>query len=370
MPRISSIVTILVGLGVAACSGPPDAESTASSLPLTRDPESAASSTQALSRHPRRAIISFGDSLSDVGTYDVAEVKALGGGKFTVNSPTARTWTEVLAAYLGRPAPCAAETGLDGLPADGFNAPVTTYPSCRNYAQGGARVTNPVGPGNAALGGGNAVLGQLTVPVVTQLQSYLAIAGKFEADDLVTVLAGANDVFMNLGAVGAGAETPADAVTAMTTAGAELAGYVTEEILGKGARRVVVATVPDINGTPFGRSQSAQTQGLVTELLTSFNGALTQGLAHGRALIIDAYAFSQEEAANPERFGLTNITTPACDLTPAVNPLGSSLVCTKETLVPGAQPTWAFADAVHPTPYSHWLIANRVYFGLLTKGWN
>ena len=86
--------------------------------------------------------------------------------------------------------------------------------------------------------------------------------------------------------------------------------------------------------------------------------------------IRDAYAFSDEEAANPAAFGFTNITTPSCNLTAAVNPLGSSLVCTTSTLVSGAEPTWAFADTVHPTPYSYALLADRVFASLLLKGWN
>jgi phospholipase/lecithinase/hemolysin len=355
MPRIS-LVSIMLGLGVAACSSAPGSESTSSSA-------------QDLSLAGPHAIISFGDSLSDVGTYAVGEVKALGGGKYTVNSSTAKNWTEVLSSYVGRPAPCAAETGLDGLAADGFSVPVTTHAGCFNYAEGGARVTNPVGPGNAALGGGNAVIGQLTVPVVTQIQNYLAIAGGFDCDDLVTVLAGANDLFINLSTVGAGAETPAQGVEAMTLAGTQLAGYVKTDILGKGAKHVVVLTVPDVNKTPFGLSESAQTQGLITEMLTSFNTALTTGLVKSGALIIDGYAFSDQEAANPAAFGLTNITTPSCNLTPAVNPLGSSLVCTTSTLVTGALPTWAFADTVHPTPYSYTLVANKVFASLLENGW-
>jgi phospholipase/lecithinase/hemolysin len=354
MPRIS-LVSIVLGLGAAACSAPGS--------------ESTSSSSQDLARGGPHAIISFGDSLSDVGTYAVGEVKALGGGKYTVNSPTAKNWTEVLSEYLGRPAPCAAETGLDGLASDGFSVPVTTHAGCFNYAQGGARVTNPVGPGNAALGGGNAVIGQLTVPVATQIQSYLATAGGFGCDDLVTVLAGANDLFINLSAVGQGAETPAQGVAAMTLAGTQLAGYVTADVFGNGAKHVVVITVPDVNKTPFGQSESAQTQGLITEMLTSFNTALTQGLAGTDALIVDGYGFSDEEAANPAAFGLTNVTTPSCNLSPSVNPLGSSLVCTTSTLVAGAQPTWAFADTVHPTPYSYELVAFKVLVSVLERGW-
>ena len=34
-------------------------------------------------------LVSFGDSLSDVGTYKVGLIAAVGGGKFTVNSAAA-----------------------------------------------------------------------------------------------------------------------------------------------------------------------------------------------------------------------------------------------------------------------------------------
>ena len=89
------------------------------------------------------ALVSFGDSLSDVGTYKVGTVAALGGGKYTVNSATALNWTEVIAADYGLPTPCSAQTGLKGMAAQGFSVPVTNHPGCTNYAQGGARVTNP-----------------------------------------------------------------------------------------------------------------------------------------------------------------------------------------------------------------------------------
>ena len=52
------------------------------------------------------AQVSFGDSLSDVGTYDVGTVQALGGGKYTVNGAAAKNWTELMAAQFGLPAPC------------------------------------------------------------------------------------------------------------------------------------------------------------------------------------------------------------------------------------------------------------------------
>lgn len=146
------------------------------------------------------AMVSFGDSLSDVGTYKVGAVAALGGGLYTVNGLTgdipSKNWTELVATQIGVAAPCPAQTGLDGDATRSFSVPVTNNASCFNYAQGGSRVTNPVGPGNKLLGGGNATLGQLTVPVVTQISNHLSRVGdRFSGKELVTVMAGANDIF-------------------------------------------------------------------------------------------------------------------------------------------------------------------------------
>lgn len=151
------------------------------------------------------AQITFGDSLSDVGTYNVGTIKALGGGKFTINGDntatnpvlTGKNYTELLAAQFGLPAPCPAQTGLDGLASQGFSVPVVNNTGCYGYAQGGARVSNPVGTSNKATG---SPVGALTVPVSTQIARHLVInGGKFAADQLVIVMAGGNDVLSLLG---------------------------------------------------------------------------------------------------------------------------------------------------------------------------
>jgi len=164
--------------------------------------------------------VAFGDSLSDVGSYAVGGVLAQGGGQYTINGDitsvnaelTGRNFTAVIAAQLGLPAPCAAQTGLNGTtstnPALNFSVPVVMNANCFNYSQGGARVTNPVGPGNRLLAAANAsvVLGATTVPVVTQVANHLAKAGgKFSGTELVIVTAGGNDVLEQLGELSAGA---------------------------------------------------------------------------------------------------------------------------------------------------------------------
>ncbi|MCX7221340.1 MAG: esterase, partial [Burkholderiales bacterium] len=148
------------------------------------------------------AQVSFGDSLSDVGTYAVGTVQLLGGGKFSINGNnvavnpalTGKNWTELLAAQLNLPAPCPAMTGLTGK-ATGFAVDVVNHPGCYGYGQGGARVTNPVGSGNPLSGTPEAIaVGALTVPVVTQIKNHLAaVGGKFKGDELVLVMAGGND---------------------------------------------------------------------------------------------------------------------------------------------------------------------------------
>lgn len=164
--------------------------------------------------------VTFGDSLSDVGTYAVGAVAALRGGKYTINGDntainpalTGKNWTELMAAQFKLAAPCAAQTGLDGSAANGFSVPVVNYANCYGYAQGGARVTNPVGPANKLTG---SALGQLTVPVVTQVANHLAkSSGAFKGNEIVFVMAGGNDALMLLG------ELSAAATAAGTKAGA------------------------------------------------------------------------------------------------------------------------------------------------------
>jgi outer membrane lipase/esterase len=175
--------------------------------------------------------VSFGDSLSDVGTYAVGAVKTAGGGKFTINGDgtarnpelTGKIWVEYLAAQLNLAAPCAAQTGLEGDPARGFSVPITNNVNCFNYAQGGSRVTNPVGPGNKATG---SPIGEMTLPLVSQVANHLTKAGgKFTGTELVTILSGGNDVLMQMAAIAdvgtaAGAQAFATSLTLQLAAGA------------------------------------------------------------------------------------------------------------------------------------------------------
>jgi len=350
--------------------------------------------------------VTFGDSLSDVGSYAVGAVAAAKGGLFTVN-PAVRNgpvnWSEHIAATLNLPAPCPAQTGLDGNPNFGLNVTPVSHPGCTSYAQGGARVTNPAGIGNKNLPtafGGSATLGQLTTPVTTQIDRHLtAQGGSFSGTEIVFLLAGGNDAIINtltyvatVGQALQGGGLPAGqaqaaisgpaAVQAMTTAATELAGYINTKILGKGAKYVVVLNVPALSSTPFGVQSEKLiplpgTQALVKQMVDAFNSQLATSLSGSNVLLADLNTASTIQIANPASFGLTNATDPACKLTvppappnQAVNFLNSSLVCNEATnVIAGDISHYAFADTVHPTPFGYALIGLFVSQNLGAKGW-
>jgi outer membrane lipase/esterase len=138
-------------------------------------------------------VISFGDSYSDAGTYQVGTVKTLGGGKFTVNGPNGLTWTEVLTNMVGAPPQCPAQTGM--LPNNGtVGAPVRDFANCFNYAQGSARISSSgSGPNGVALQTalGDQNLGFMAVSLKQQFEAHLAKAGgSYARNDLVTVNGG------------------------------------------------------------------------------------------------------------------------------------------------------------------------------------
>jgi phospholipase/lecithinase/hemolysin len=104
-------------------------------------------------------------------------------------------------------------------------------------------------------------------------------------------------------------------------------------------------------------------------MTTNFNDSLVNRLAGTPVLIVDAHTASREQVQHPQQFGLSNATTPACDLGAVKNPFGSSLVCTPANRIPGETGRYLFADQVHPTPYGYQLLAQLVATAMLKKAW-
>ena len=159
-------------------------------------------------------------------------------------------------------------------------------------------------------------------------------------------------------------------VAALGKAGAEKAAIV-KDIVAKGAKYVVVNNLPDVANTPSGRAQPAL-QPLIDTMVNAFNPQLKAGLGESPAILyVDLYSISRDQMTNPktkEIYGLSNVTTPACDLAnPAVKE--TSLLCTTRTLVAGDTAHFMYADSIHPTPYEYWLIARYILKDMAVKGW-
>lgn len=340
------------------------------------------------------AQVTFGDSLADVGSYAVGAVAALGGGRYTINGNayflhpeligTARP--DLTAPMLGLPAPCAFQTGLLGDPNRGLSVPVTNHPGCYGYAQGGARVTDPIGIHNVATG---SPVGALTVSVASQVANHLAnSSGRFQGNEIVFVTAGQGDVLalwqqLYLGAArasqGADPSVAAQvramhlfnsgpgAISVAAAAGTDLARIVREQLLANGANTIVVGNVPDLAGSPFGRAQEPSMRNLVQAMVDNFNRALKAGLDLAPQVAqVDIYALTHDQLFNPVFYGLSNTTDPAC----GPNAIGGdALFCNVFNTWPSVDAShFMYADWVHLTPYAHWLIARQMMAVMGARG--
>ncbi|XVJ68552.1 MAG: lipase [Rhizobacter sp.] len=348
------------------------------------------------------SVVSFGDSLSDAGAYTPATSATANGqapfigGRFTTNATGSTVWVENVATSLGLVL-TPHEVGFAGASA---KCPAAANPalanSCTAYGMGGSRVTDPNGIGKSG--------GALTVPVKTQIANHLARFGNFKGTELVLVLAGANDVLTQFSVfaakatqngidVAAGRLTQAQADAAnqanafaaqgeVKKAAQELAGYVRTDILGKGAKYVAVVTVPDLAATPFGASVPASARPQLTAMVDVLNLWLKDGLNGQPVGIIDANGIFKNITANPANFGITNITSRACDvakiqaITAGAVTDGSSLFCNSTAGAPfnglatgASATTWFFADGVHPTTGGHKVFTDEAVKVLRALGW-
>lgn len=143
-------------------------------------------------------VVSFGDSLSDVGTF-APIARVVGGGRFTTNP--GQVWTQDVAQYYG-----------DTLSA-AFTIDATHKLSAQSglgYAEGGATVATPANLYDFLPD----VIGSVEMPVNQQVSSYLGTHGSFNANQLVLVWAGSNDV-LRAGALPAAAQPVQTAATTL-----------------------------------------------------------------------------------------------------------------------------------------------------------
>jgi outer membrane lipase/esterase len=264
--------------------------------------------------------ITFGDSLSDNGN-----IAAVNGGVVPNYLPIRTTrfsngpvWTEQLFG-----------------PATNFSTTANPNSGNVNFAFGGSRTTGAQTPGPTTQ---------------EQIGSYFQRGGRFGAGDVVTLWAGANNIFQALTPASA---NPATAVATMTGVANGAAGDVATQVgqlAGAGARTILVANLPSFATLPeFAGGPAA---GLAGASTNAFNSALASSLATTAAANRGANIITMDTAgiftavqANPGAFGFANATQ-ACVRTPTC--VGN----------PAAWNTFAFWDGVHPTEAGHAVIAS------------
>ncbi|WP_206957231.1 SGNH/GDSL hydrolase family protein [Trinickia acidisoli] len=291
-------------------------------------------------------VVSFGDSLSDVGTYaPIASV--VGGGRFTTNP--GQVWTQDVAQYYGNTLTAA------------YTIDATQKLSPQGglgYAEGGATVATPANLNNFL----TSVIGDVEMPVNQQVSSYLSAHGSFNSSQLVLVWAGANDV-LRAGALPAGASTVQTAATAL----AQIVG----QIVDNGATHVVLVNVPNVGLSPKGLA-AADGGATFTQESQLFNDDLNAALQtaglQSKVIEIDSYTWLNQMIANYQANGfLVSNTGQACD--PSKTPDDTSLLCSPSTYVTAnADQTYMFADDLHPTTRLHTLFAQYVEQQIAASG--
>ncbi|WP_153101052.1 SGNH/GDSL hydrolase family protein [Paraburkholderia hayleyella] len=325
-------------------------------------------------------VVSFGDSLSDTGTYSPVIQASFGGGRFTTNP--GEVWTQKVAEYYGG--------SLTPAYLGGFGKPLVASTGL-SYAQGGSRVTDPNGIGHAPASIPNADFAQATtVPIQTQVQQYLAAKGSFNANQLVLVNGGANDIFYQATAAGAAIAAGADPIATQNNTvqqvslAAQQLAQVIAQIIQAGATHVVLMNLPNLGSTPQAVSTGSQTT--LTRLTMLFNQTLAGTLQALKAdpaklIQINTYAWQDDLLNNYQANGFTvSNTDTACNLkamvqaatafgAPSPAAFGTSLFCSPQTYtVANADQTYIFADSVHPTTRVHAMFAQYVQSQIAATG--
>ena len=232
-------------------------------------------------------VVSFGDSLSDVGTY-APLASAVGGGRFTTNP--GQVWTQNVAQYYG------------GSLSAAFTIDITHKLSAQSglgYAEGGSTVATPANQNDFLTD----VIGNVEMPVNQQVSSYLSTHGSFNSGQLILVWAGANDV-LRAGSLPAAAPTVQTAATTL----AQLVG----QIVQNGATHVVVVNVPNVGLSPKGLA-AADGGANLTQLSQLFNQDLNAALQadglQGKVIQIDSYTWVDQIIANFQANGFVVANT-------------------------------------------------------------
>lgn len=277
------------------------------------------------------AVYAFGDSLTDNGNLFAATTAAFGP-----SNALPQAYSPVTGGYLnGR--------FSNGKASVEYMATRLGLPLV-DLAFGGA--TTDVGPVYNTAGG----------PFGTGLKAQLQIfdaktGGAADPNGLYFIWAGSNDLRQAFEDA-AGAATPADAQTILTTAATSVIVNLRSAIThlwNEGARHFFIPTEPDFGLTPEGKSNQAFLSGFTTQFDAQLAGSLAS-VANPTSLInlllgadidiFDTLAIQRAVYANPGAYGIGDVDNPC--FTGYVGIPGA--VCAA-----GLDTTNMFWDKVHPT---------------------
>jgi phospholipase/lecithinase/hemolysin len=262
-------------------------------------------------------VVAFGDAFSDLGQN---------GYRYTVNNGSTNVWTAQVAQSYGVPLTTAAAGGT-------------------SYATGSARVAaKPDAAGNAA------------TPTVTEQIDRLLASGAPQANDLVLLGAGVDDVIAEGFKAIAGTQTAATAETNVRAAGAAYGAQV-RRLVAAGAKHVVVTGSYNLGRSPWAGQTGSQA--LLEKLSLAFNEELLVNIVDlgNTVLYVDAALYLNLVTANPASYSIADVANPLCtSVDPGVG-IGtgtgqvSSALCTGGTIRGGVDPAKVlWADRVYLTP--------------------
>ena len=211
-------------------------------------------------------------------------------------------------------------------------------------------------PGAAAV---TAVTHAVLGAKVADIPAQAALLGTLTGSELITVLAGANDIIAQYKRYpGVGVD---QLYAELESAGASLAAQV--NAIADAGGKVLIATVPDLGLTPYALDQRAGNTDvdravLLTQLTARFNAKLRANINNdGRRIgLLLADEMVQTIVKFPATYAFLNVTAAACLNATEV----PATTCTSYTLQPatadalaaGAN-TWLWADKLQLSPGGH-----------------
>lgn len=194
---------------------------------------------------------------------------------------------------------------------------------------------------------------------VADIAAQVGQINGFVGTDLVTVLAGANDILDQYKRFPGVSE--AQLIAELEASGSALAGQV--NAIANAGGKVLIATVPDLGLTPYALAQKADPANagtdraaLLTRLTARFNARLRATIINdGRRIgLLLGDELIQTIAKFPANYGFANVIAPAClDTVPLPACTTSDLQPASADVAAASALSWLWADATRLSPGAH-----------------